>query len=90
MIAQTVQLSSHPDKPIFIVFGLTDRAFNAGFRVLNPEFKATIDQVTQGSIGINEFIENNIESSDVGNFHNYKKNTPMNPKQRAIWREQTR
>jgi len=86
MIAQTIILYSHPDRPIFVVFGLTDRAFNAGFRVLNPEFKASASKVAEDTEALNNWIENNIESSDDGDFHNYKKNTSMNPKTRAIWK----
>lgn len=86
MIAQTIILYTHPLRPVFVVFGLTERAFNAGFRVLNPEFKTHAGKVAEDTERLNEWIENNIETSDPGHFHNYKKNTPMNPKTRAIWK----
>lgn len=86
MIAQTIILYSHEDRPTFVVFGLSDRAFNAGFRVLNPEFKTHAGKVAEDTELLNEWIENNIETSDPGDFHNYSANKPMNPRERRVWK----
>lgn len=86
MIAQTIILYSHEDRPTFVVFGLSDRAFNAGFRVLNPEFKTNASKVAEDTELLNEWIENNIETSDPTDFHNYSANKPMNPRERHVWK----
>lgn len=86
MIAQTIILYSHPDRPTFVVFGLSDRAFNAGFRVLNPEFKTHASRVAEDTELLNKWIEDNIETSDPGHFHNYSANKPMNPRERRVWK----
>ena len=82
MLAKTIINYTMKDQPIFIVAHLTDRAFAHGFRVLNPEFKATHAQVELGEEALEDclFVLNG-EVNDL--FHNYKVNTPMNPRQRA-------
>lgn len=86
MICQTIINYSIKPTPIFVVRYLTDRAFAHGFRILNPEFSTTYERIEKGEEALKECL-NNLDDEAENLFHNYKVNTPMNPRDRAIWRQ---
>ncbi len=51
---------------IFIVDHLSDRAFNAGFRILNPEFKATQTQIKADKELLEQYLNQVDEQDDLG------------------------
>jgi hypothetical protein len=53
-----VTVTKHtPERPIFIVGGLSLEAYKAGFVVLNPQFRATQAAIYQGVAHLNEYLE---------------------------------
>lgn len=83
-------VKAHDEEPdsIYRVEHLTDRLFEHGFRIVNPEFKDSIERVQSDTTKLMEII-NDWDSFDESSFHNYRKNSGMSPKERAIWRDQT-
>lgn len=62
---------THPDfgdDPIFCVKHLEDRAFNNGFRVLNPEFNTTPDQIERNEQALEELL-NELDSDEGASYH---------------------
>lgn len=83
-------VQAHDEEPdsIYRVEHLTDRMFEHGFRIVNPEYNASSRSVEIDTTKLMEII-NEWDSFDKSEFHNYKKNSGMSPKERAIWRDQT-
>ena len=55
--------TKNPQQTIWVTQHLTDRLFNAGFRIVNPEFNATSTKITEDTESLLEFLET-IDSSD--------------------------
>lgn len=49
--------------PIFRVEFLSEKAFFNGFRVLNPEFKANINEIIEDTFNLKELL-NNLDHTD--------------------------
>lgn len=89
MRCQTIINYTLKDQPIFIVNHLSDRAFAHGFRILNPEFKATYSEIQLGEEALEDCLF--VLDGEVENlFHNYQKNLDFTPKQRAVFRMSNR
>jgi hypothetical protein len=53
-----VTITKHtPERPIFIVGGLSLEAYKAGFVVLNPCFRATQTAIDMGVLHLNEYLK---------------------------------
>jgi hypothetical protein len=53
-----VTVTKHtPERPIFVVGGLSWEAYKAGFVVLNPQFRATRSAIDMGVTHLNEYLE---------------------------------
>lgn len=66
----------HGDQPIFVVDHLSDRAFANGFRVLNPEYKATPDRITSDTEALYELLEE-LDASERQDGVFFQKHTPF-------------
>lgn len=85
MIAQTITNYTMAEQPIFTVRYLTDRAFAHGFRILNPEFKTTYERIEEGEEALRDCL-NQLDDETQNLFHNYKVNSALTPKTRAMWK----
>ncbi len=73
---------------IFRVECLSDRLFSCGFRIVNPEFN-DYDSRIRADMETLENILQDWDAVDHEDYHNYHRNTPFTPKQRAIHRSST-
>ena len=79
-LGKTIILYSHPERPIFAVNHLSDRAFHHGFRILNPEYRTSNHDLAEGEKELVEFL-NTLDSAEE--FEGlYIPNHQITPKQR--------
>ncbi len=70
------------NNPIFIVEHLSDILFQMGFRVLNPDFKATWQQIEDDRNKITDLLQ---KSDPLNANDNYQPNHKISPRQRYLF-----
>ncbi len=78
-LAKTVICYSHPDQPIYAVEHLDELKFNLGFRILNPEYRCTFDELKKDAERFREDFQ-----IDDTIPENYIPNHNQTPRQRYL------
>ncbi len=80
-LAKLITNYSDKDQPIFAVEHLDQMMFDLGFRILNPEYRCTWDDLKRDSEQIKEYL--NVHDQDPVR-DNYIPNHSVTPKQREM------
>lgn len=71
---------------IFVVDALTDKLFETGFRIVNPEFNSSHERLRSDLEVLNNILMD-WDATDPGAYDIYKKNKNLTPKERVIFKQ---